>query len=311
VRRRTTSKLLIFIGLCAGTIMAQDTGTAAPVSRKFELGAIPKATANMTELLSSVSHADLYCAGFITRDQYSRERYVLGGLYSPDVTRFVRGDLVYLDGAGYEPGTRVSIIRQTKDPNHMQPFNLRKLPRRPFDVYAELGYADVIEIRDGVAVAKVEFSCDPIMPGDLVVPFVKKTPVSVRRTTTTEIFPAEQPKLSGQIVAMQDHDEFVGAGRKVYFNLGTEQGIKPGDYFLLTRTYSSDEMDMAEAVSLKASIYENAQKNPAPVNASSSKKFPRHVLGELVVLEVTSAGSTGMITFSTEELHPGDTVQAE
>jgi hypothetical protein len=308
--RRLAAKLLICLCLCAGNLAAQSSQTSYPAPRKFELGPVPNATTSATELLSSVSHADLYCAGFITRDKYSRERYVAGGLNSPDVTGFVRGDIIYLDGADYESGTRISLIRQVKDPDLMKPFPMRKL-RQSFDLFSELGYADVIEMRGGIAVAKVEFSCDAILPGDLVVPFVQKAPVSVRRTTEVNFFPAQKPTLSGQVLGMQDFDQFVGTGRKIYFNLGSEQGVKPGDYFLLTRTYSRNEMDVAEALLLKSGMYDDTRVNAAPTREDSVEKLPRHVVGELVVLEVTSAGSTGMITFSKEEIHPGDTVQAE
>jgi hypothetical protein len=303
--------------MIAGTMVAQVDSKAVSPGVKYQLGPVPAATAEITDVLAGVSHSDLYCAGFITRDSYSREHYVLGGvnspgvLDSPTITHFGRGDVLYLEGAGYEAGTRVSVIRQVKDPNRMEIFDKRNLPPLNADLYAELGYADIIENRKGVAVAKIEYSCDSIVPGDLVVPFVEKAPVMVRHATKVDMYPAEKPRLAGKIVAIQDWDQFVGSGHKVYFNLGTEQGIRPGDYFLITRGYSGQEMDLAEAISLKSTTYEDEQKNPGHVDEKTVNKFPRRIVGELVVLEVTSAGSTGMVTFSTQEVHPGDVTESE
>ncbi len=276
------------------------------------MGAVPKASAGVSETLVPVTHADLYCAGFVTRETYSRDRYVLGGATTPNTTRFSRGEFVYLAGKGYQPGTRVSIIRELKDSNASMTYEGQsKLLRETGSLYAEVGYADVVEIRGDVAVAKLEFSCDSTVPGDQVVPFVEKQPVSVRTRTSVDQFPAAKPKLAGQLVAAQDLDQFVGAGQKVYFNLGSGKGVKPGDYFLLTRGYSRGDMDIADQASLRATVMEDTQRNPAPVTNAALQKAPRHVLGELVVLEVTPAGATGMITFATEEIHVGDVAEAE
>ena len=37
--------------------------------------------------------------------------------------------------------------------------------------------------------------------------------------------------------------------------------------------------------------------------------MPRRALGELIVLSVTPASATGMITFALEDVHVGDTVE--
>ena len=44
------------------------------------------------------TQADLYCAGFITKDRIPDANYVNGGLQTPTSTKFEIGELVYLAG---------------------------------------------------------------------------------------------------------------------------------------------------------------------------------------------------------------------
>ena len=54
------------------------------------------------------TYSDLYCAGFISKQTLPDANFVAGGLQTPSTTKFVRGDMIYLQGSGY---TRRSRIR--------------------------------------------------------------------------------------------------------------------------------------------------------------------------------------------------------
>ena len=64
--------------------------------------------------------ADLYCAGFITKDRMPDANYVNGGLQTPTSTKFEIGELVYLTGTNYQTGQHYSIIREIRDVNEYE-----------------------------------------------------------------------------------------------------------------------------------------------------------------------------------------------
>src|SRR5260370_40721111 len=64
--------------------------------------------------------ADIYCAGFITKDRVPDANYVNGGLQTPTSTKFEIGELVYLAGGGYQAGQLDSLVREVRDGNQDQ-----------------------------------------------------------------------------------------------------------------------------------------------------------------------------------------------
>jgi len=187
--------------------------------------------------------------------------------------------------------------------------------------YAELGRVRVVDTRNRNTVAKVEFSCSPILPGDLVTPFVEKANVAYHGPMHFDRFAPPNGKPSGRIVLAKDFDTELGTGMKVYLNLGSNQGIKPGDYFRAVRSYEADLHDPVDSLSFKASTEDDTQARPPSIEKSmlnSSKgpnihvaDLPRRAVGEIVVLSTTPTTSTGMIVFAMEDVHIGDVVELD
>jgi hypothetical protein len=70
--------------------------------------------------------ADIYCAGFITKDRVPDANYVNGGLQTPTSTKFEIGELVYLAGSGYQAGQLFSVVRELRDVNEYEIYPGRK-----------------------------------------------------------------------------------------------------------------------------------------------------------------------------------------
>ena len=119
----------------------------------------------------------------------------------------------------------------------------------------------------------------------------------------------------------RDFDGLVATGSKVYLNVGSNQGVKPGDYFRAVRLYSADKNDEADSLSFAASQIDDTQKNPLTVDPNFLKHakggvihtsaLPRRAVGEIVVLSSTPTTATGMIVFALEEVHVGDGVELD
>ncbi len=266
--------------------------------------------------------ADIYCAGFLTKERVPDANYVNGGLQTPADNKFAIGELVYLAGSGYQAGQLYSVVRELRDINEYEIFpGQRKALAAAGRPYGEIGRVRVVDARSHSAVAQVEFNCDPINPGDVVVPFVEKQPVTFRVPEHFDRFAPPNGKLSGRIVLGKDFDGFLGTGMKLYMNLGANQGVKVGDYFRVVRSYTAALNDPVDSISFKASTSEDTQMRPPVFEGNRFTKtnganirvgdLPRRAVGEVVVLNVTPTASSAMIVFSLEDVHAGDTVELD
>ena len=285
---------------------AQDKDSALPASSASVM------TANVAEHNLTVSRSDLYCAGFIGKP-LPRDRFVVGGTDTPYSARFTEHDFVFLRGTGYQPGTRVSFVRDMHDVNRLYPFSgTENLLAHSGHLYSELGYGVVVENRGAnMTVARIEFSCDPIVTGDLVVPFVEKQPIAVRPTSTLDRFPAHPAALSGRIVATRDFDQNFGVGHIIYVNVGADRGVKTGDYLRLVQNYALTQYDEADAGLFNTYMAEETQRNPPRLPYNQLYQLPSRVAGEAVVLSIQPGTATAMITFALQEIHIGDLAELE
>jgi outer membrane protein OmpA-like peptidoglycan-associated protein len=169
----------------------------------------------------------------------------------------------------------------------------------------------VVAIHNNIAVTQVEFNCEDIMPGDAAIPFVERSTPALRGKISFDPYAPANGKLTGKIVMTKDFDTMAGMGRKVYLNVGANQGVKAGDYFRAVRTYDSYKNDEVDNLSFKATYYDDNQVAAGRFPYSRLHDFPRISLGEMLVLSVTPTSATAMVTLSLEEIHLGDGVELE
>ena len=266
--------------------------------------------------------ADIYCAGFITKDRIPDANYVNGGLQTPISTKFQNGELVYLAGSGYQAGQLYSIIRELRDVNEYELYpGQRKVLSGAGRAYGDIGRVRVVDTRSHSAIAQVEFSCDPINPGDVAVPFVEKPPVAFRAPGHFDRFAPANGKLSGRVVLGKDFDGELGTGMKLYMNLGSNQGVKVGDYFRVVRSYTATLWDPVDSLSYHTGTSEDTQMRPPTIEAGRFNRtkgvnihvgdLPRRAVGEVVVVSVTPTASSAMVVFALEDVHAGDGVELD
>jgi len=314
-------KIGLLLILCAAVGAPAQQSTPAR-DQSTPAGTLPTNLNFPVERIVAPTSSDLYCAGFVTKNLLPNVNFVAGGLDTPSTTNYGDSEIVYLNGKGYELGKRYSVVRELRDPNRYETyrgqFAMLKTMGQP---YSELGIVRVVDTRSRSAVAQVEFSCSPILPGDLVTPFVERANIAFHTAMRFDRFAPPNGKASGRIVLARDFDTELGAGSKVYLNLGGNQGIKPGDYLRAVRSYEADLHDPVDSLSFKASTEDDTQARPPSVEKSmltSSKgptihvaDLPRRAVGEIVILSTTPTTSTGMIVFAMEDVHIGDVVELD
>ena len=268
------------------------------------------------------TQADIYCAGFISKDRVPDANYVNGGLETPTDTKFERGEIIYLTGNGYQAGQLYSIVRELRDVNEYEIYEgMRKMLATIGHPYGEIGRVRVLDTRSHSAIAQVEFSCDPINPGDVVMPFVEKPPVSFHVPGHFDRFAPANGKLTGRVVLGKDFDTVLGTGMKLYLNVGANQGVKVGDHFRVVRSYTADLRDPVSSLSFKTGMSEDTQVHSPTFEANYLTKgkgqnihvgdLPRRAVGELVIVGTTPTSSSAMVVFALEDVFAGDTVELD
>jgi hypothetical protein len=316
--KKTGLLLLLTVMVTATFAVAQQTTASTP-----DASGIVNTSVNVPFVrYQTPTAADIYCAGFITKDRIPDANYVNGGLQTPASTKFQNGELVYLAGSGYQAGQLYSIIRELRDVNEYELYpGQRKVLAGAGRAYGDIGRVRVVDTRSHSAIAQVEFSCDPINPGDVAVPFVEKPPVAFRAPGHFDRFAPANGKLSGRVVLGKDFDGELGTGMKLYMNLGSNQGVKVGDYFRVVRSYTATLWDPVDSLSFDTGTSEDTQMRPPTFEAGRFNRtngvnihvgdLPRRAVGEVVVVSVTPTASSAMVVFALEDVHAGDGVELD
>ncbi len=302
---------ILAVVMVAGSLMAQ---TAAAPSAAQQPPKAAKFQTNLTEKPAAPTFSDINCSGFMTHESVPMKNQVIGGEHSPHVSQFGGRDLIFLSGEGFTVGAQYRLLRRVNDKNHVESFpNEYKLSKESGDQYADLGYAHVVQIIDGTPMALVDFSCQPIVVGDVAVPYVERPPVPYSKNPLQfQEFGVPTGSLTGRIIQSKDFDYLLGTGKKVYLNIGADKGLKPGDYLRVTRGYDwQKDMTPVDRLSQKATIVEDTSDRMPVVEKGQESKYPRRGLGEMIVLWTTPNSAVAMITVSREDMHIGDQVEME
>lgn len=309
-------KVVLLVFLLSAISLAQQSGTAAPA------GTVPTSVTFPIERVATPTASDLYCAGFVSKKIESRNKYVTGGLDSPFSMHYANGQAIFVKGKDYEPGQEYTVVRELKDPNRYELFAGQwaalKAAGQP---YEELGRVQIVDTRNKMAVARVEFSCDSVLPGDYLIPFVEKQPFAFHPPMTFDRFAPANGQVNGRIVLAKDFDSELGTGGKVYLNIGANQGLKIGDFMRAERSFDAVAHNEVDAISFYASTVEPTQAhstnmNPGFLDRSSGPvvhvaDMPRKGVGEIVIIGTTPTTATGMIVFALEPVYVGDRVELD
>jgi hypothetical protein len=298
--------LLLAIAVCI-PLFSQDQGAQPAVTDAQQSS--PSYT--FSYITVPISASDIRCAGFITNQAVSHKNEVSGGLYYPDESQFAT-KTVFISGEGLQEGARYSVLRELRDPNHFEPFEGQlKAIEQAGQPYSELGTIRVTAIRGKSAIAEIEFACQNMTVGDLVVPYQEHQPVSLPKNATFNRFPSKSGDLNARIIMAKEFDTLLRTGHKVYLNVGADKGVKVGDYFRAFRSYDPEKLNEIDNLSYPAPVGEDTQKHPGLITGETAKDLPARATGEMVVINVTPTSATAMITYSVEDIQVGDRVERE
>jgi len=267
------------------------------------------ATTNRVELFNGPTLAEVYCSGFITKKGVHPSGTVVTGYGAPYEVAYSTPEYIYLAG-DVQVGQEYQLLRHIEDPNKYESYagQLTTLSRLG-EFYQDLGRAKVLYIRKKIGIAQIETSCTSTLPGDIAVPFEER-PRPEFKQTNFEQFPEPNGKTAGRIVQGLDLDTVIGVRRIVYLDIGEAKGVKPGDYFRVTREYAAVARNEAESLPFHAPAHDDTQKDPSKFDfRTQAGELPTRSIGELMVLSTTRDSATALTTLALEDIHLGDGVE--
>src|SRR5208283_3497018 len=110
-------KIGVLLLLAATATWAQSATDGGAADSTAPQGVVVSTANFPVQRVQMPTYADVYCAGFISRQTLPDVNFVAGGLETPGTTKFVRGDIVFLEGSGYTAGAEYEIIRALRDIN--------------------------------------------------------------------------------------------------------------------------------------------------------------------------------------------------
>ncbi len=241
------------------------------------LGAATSSAQNVTPAAPAILQIDfstVNCSGFVTDQKVPDEIRLVSGEQSNYKITFARGDYVHINRGqdkGVRVGDRFSVVRPDKDPTDVPWFKWQEKLLKAMGTYQDR----------------------PAPPYKDPAAFDHFAPVS--------------GKPVAMVVAGKDYGQIYGKLSAVYVNLGTNQGVKVGDYLRIFRYQGS----MAETVpQTKGYQYFMYGFGSAPMRYEWND-LPREILGEGIVINVNRNSSTMIITFNSIEVYAGDYIEIE
>jgi hypothetical protein len=204
----------------------------------------------------------------------------------------VQGDSIYISqhkGGEIAVGAEYRVVRPALELFRTMHYQgqgreLRKLGKP----YEDIAKVKVTHVNPEGVVAKVVFSCEPIVPGDALVPF---QPRAVPEYTVTKpldhFIPLDKYKVYGRITASHDNFGYLGRETVVYVDFGETQGTLPGRR-------------------LRIKVLP-----PEVTGFMTSQRTPPETIGEAIVLSVESKSCVAIVVSSYREISAGDYVELE
>lgn len=259
---------------------------------------------------SEVKPSDLYCSGFIRSTPVASELKVTAVVDTERALLAGDGNYVYLN-QGSQASIRAGATYQVIRPTRKVDSPTRATQDRDLGThYLQIAQVRIMTAQDASSTARVTESCEPVEAGDLVVPYTRAPfpALPQRRAFSPSMKASGQAQgkvvmginvlLNSSSAAFKGSSRLAGAGQGplttvergiagegnvVYVDVG-RQNTKPGDLFIVFRDTEETKSD-------------------------GTKETHRNAIGELVILGAEDRAATALVTYSTDAIALGDSVE--
>ncbi|MCD4653593.1 LysM peptidoglycan-binding domain-containing protein [bacterium] len=267
------------VKLPGGTIVATDDNIAGQPTKPFksdsesgeEIGDTPAgATGNKPEpsAFSVTSESNIIASGFISRDKVVGPEIIAAETTSYDLSV---SDILFIEGGpaeGLQIDAPYFVLREKRIVKH--PISRRNLGR----LYHVMGEVRMVCVNESISSCVITKSYHSILRGDILIP---RTEIPIPLTFGAPVIERCNPsskKLPGTIIDSFDGEVgvsdavIIAEGDIAYIDLGSRDGVAPGDYF---------------------TIFKRDMDDP---------RLPKFVSGDAMVLKVQEETSVIVVTMS-------------
>jgi hypothetical protein len=284
----------------------------------------------------------LFCAGYIRYQPFGETPEIVGAEEEQEQRLYADNDVVYLNAGsrqGIKEGQNFQIIRPRGDVKGVH----RNKAGFIGTYVQEIGQLQVFKVRETTSAAKITFTCDNALLGDLVVDVpVRESPLH-RPAANLDRFADPSGKQVGRLMMSKDNRELLTKSDVVYIDLGGEDNVKPGDYLTVYRPLGTgnvtrvdnEELARNRMTGFQSDRYRGggisnqgsrAKDETAFVDADGRYRYrpitsrevkrarpdmPRKIVGEIVIIDVQTRTATAVITRVASEVHTGDWVEIQ
>jgi len=206
--------------------------------------------------------------------------------------QFTTGESIYLyhrHKGNFSVGEEYSLVRPAKEVFRTTRYGGEHGSIHTLgEPYADVGRVKVTHVTPEGAVAEVNFTCGPIYPGDLAVPYQPR-PIPEYVPAELDRFVLPNGKIRGTITAARNNFASLANGDIVYLNFGGTQGAQVGQRY---RVYY-------------------ALPSQGPTALFVYPPLPRETVGEIVVLSTQEKSSVAIIVNCTRDINLGYGVELE
>ncbi|MGA7626525.1 MAG: hypothetical protein WCA91_23415 [Candidatus Acidiferrales bacterium] len=278
-------------------------------------------TSAQSQSTAAPTEGDLYCTGTITKESVPQDSYVITGEGSNYKMTFQEGDYIYLNkGAsqGVKVGDEFSVIRPVNDPTEIE-WSKWQFPiiRKLGTWWEDEGRVRVVVAQPDTAVAQVEHSCNWVQRGDIILPYKERPAPPLKAENNFDRFAPFSGKATAMVMIGKLFVEQMGTNDIFFVNLGSEQGVKVGDYFRIFR-YTGTQHETAYQTrrfafdaDKEATIYGRVYGFGSVPEKYKWDNTPREVIGEGIVLRTGTNSATVLATYTLREFYIGDYVELE
>ena len=227
-------------------------------------------------LFPVTEEGSMTCAQYIVPEPEDESLVVIGSEAGATQIGHAERDILYL-GKGSNAGVKAGDVYTMQHRAYVvkHPESHKKLGTK----VETTGVVRVILVQENSATAVIEHSCADSHDGDYLKPFEKPSvPLALRRTPPDRLTPPSG-KAHGYVVDAADDAAESGAGQMISIDLGSQQGVAPGNTLVVYRI-----------------MY-------------PSVPTSRNVLGEAAVLTVREGTATAKLTYTRDAVMIGDEVE--
>ena len=236
----------------------KDVAGKTPFEEKIEPGVITLKTMGGAE-------------GFIASDELETSGILVDA--TDNRILLTKDDTVFLkmkDLGSVKTGDKFSIFRKGKEVRHPQSGN-----RMGYQI-VDVGEVQILEMNKTVATGQITDATQEVERGDAIVPLRSKSyEIEMKKTAQS---------LSGYVISSAGDQIALGAYDLIYLDMGSEDGLMPGNLVYLSR-----ERKVTEKAIMKKDL-----------------QLPDVLLGSAVVLETGPHTSSALILKSRESILVGD-----